>query len=332
MHRAVLLIALLLFGAARLHAQSTAATAIGLGGIDGLLGRVESINVYYGGSFGGAPADEIGRTRLPWAKDYGLEFLVHIGEFGPFSGAHQRRVAEAERQRRSALDSLRGVRAERLRATTSSSRGARDSVNRRFSADSARLMAEAESPFKATSMKVTKHVAISGGDTTLVSVDSEFVGNREPPAADERLIDFDLGIGYGQMDGLRMSGPFELHGSVRELPSVSGYATARLHDRIGVYAGVRTGVITLQDAQIFVAGDAGTSMFTMTSTSFEFGAPLGLDLQPVQGLHVTLEAAFTRRIFNSLTFDPSSGIPADFPRSLDLSGWSWSAGLQFPLP
>jgi hypothetical protein len=333
MHRAALLLALLLhLGPSHLHAQSTAATAIGLGGIDGLLGRVESINVYYGGSFGGAPEDEIGRTRLPWAKDYGLEFLVHIGEFGPFSAAHRRRADEIEQRRRSALDSLKGVRAERLRALGSPSAAARDSINRRFRADSARIMTEAESPFKATSMKITKHVAISGADTTLVSVDSEFVGNREPAAADERLIDFDLGIGYGQMDGLRMSGPFELHGSVRELPSVSGYATARLHDRVGVYAGVRTGVITLQDAQIFVAGDAGTSMFTMTSTSFEFGAPLGLDLQPVTGLHVTLEAAFTRRIFNSLTFDPSSGIPIDFPRSLDLSGWSWSVGLQFPLP
>jgi hypothetical protein len=331
MLRSAVLLALLLVPSL-LVAQSTTATAIGLGGLDGLLGRVESINVYYGGSFGGTPAEEVGRTRLPWAKDYGLEFLVHIGEFGPFSGAHRRRADELDQRRRSALDSLRGVRGERLRASAGRGTAARDSVLRRFSTDSARIMGETDAPFKATSMKITKHVAIAGGDTTLVSVDSEFVGNREPPPPDERLIDFDLGIGYGQMDGLRMSGPFELHGSVRELPSVSGYATARLHDRVGVYAGVRTGVISLQDAQIFVAGDAGTSMFTMTSTSFEFGAPLGLDLQPVEGLHVTLEAAFTRRIFNSLTFDPSSGIPADFPRSLDLSGWSWSTGLQFPLP
>jgi opacity protein-like surface antigen len=146
------------------------------------------------------------------------------------------------------------------------------------------------------------------------------------------LIDLDLGIGYGQMDGLRNIGAYELHGSVRELPSVSAYTTVRLHDRFGVYAGIRTGVITLQDAQLFVTKDDGTAMFTLTSTSFEFGAPLGIDVQPVAGIHFTLEAAYMRRIFNSVSFEPTTGFPQDYPRSLDLSGWSWSAGIQFPLP
>ena len=330
---AALLLSLLCGGSSALDAQESTAAAIGLGGIDGLLSRVESINVYYGGRIGGGDrASTPGRTLLPWAKDYGLEFLVHIGEFGPLSAKHRRAADELARQRRASLDSLRGVRAERLRARAGVSRAGLDSLNRQFSVDSARIHAEPELPFKATSMTIRKHVAIVGTDTNLVSIDSEFVGNREPAEPPERMIDFDLGIGYGQMDGLRMSGPFELHGSVRELPSVSGYATMRLTDRIGLYAGVRTGVITLQDAQIFVTGDDGTSTFGMTSTSFEFGAPVGLDVQPVEGLHVTLEGAYMRRMFNSLTFDPSSGIPSDFPRSLDLSGFSWSVGLQFPLP
>ena len=330
---------LLLFGlvsvaqASRLHAQSTTAAEIGLGGIDNLLGRVESINIYYGGSFGRRSDASTTTPRPTWAKDYGLEFLLHIGEFGPRSAAQRRRDAEVDRRRQRALDSLRIVRTTRLETAGRLTAAARDSIERRFTADSARIAAGADEPFVATSMTVRKHVQVNGKDTALVSVDSEFVVSRQPPEPEERLIDFDLGVGYGQMDGLASAGPYELHGSVRELPSVSAYATVRVSDRIGIYAGVRTGVITLQDAQVYVADDESTtSLFTLSSTSFEFGAPLGLDLQLAGDLHVTAEAAYMRRIFNSLSYDPPSGFPSNFPRALDLSGMSWSVGIQVPIP
>lgn len=313
-------------------AQSATATAIGLGGIDNLLGRVESINIYYGGNLGGAPGSAISRSGLTWSKDYGLEFLLHIGEFGPPSAGQRRRDAELARHRTRALDSLRIARAARLDASRSLSSAARDSIERRFAADSARLVAEAEHPFVPTSMTVKKHVQVVGKDTVLVSVDSEFVGNRKPPEPAERLVDFDLGIGYGQMDDLSSEGAYELHGSIRELPSISAYATARLNDWLGVYAGVRTGVITLQDAQLYVTDGTSASHFTLSSTSFEFGAPLGLDLRIAGDLHLTAEAAYMRRIFNSLSYDPFSGFPTDFPRALDLSGTSWSLGVQVPIP
>ena len=317
----------------RLTAQSTTAAEIGLGGIDNLLGRVESINIYYGGSAGRRSGESAGTPRPTWAKDYGLEFLIHIGEFGPPSAAQRRRDAEVERRRERALDSLRIVRTTRLETAGRLTAAARDSIVRRFTADSARIAAGADLPFVPTSMTVKKHVQIVGKDTVLVSVDSEFVGNRQLPEPEERLIDFDLGVGYGQMDGLASAGPYELHGSVRELPSVSAYATVRLTDRIGIYAGVRTGIITLQDAQVYVADDeATTSLFTLSSTSFEFGAPLGIDLQIAGDLHLTAEGAFMRRIFNSLSYDPPSGFPSDFPRALDLSGMSWSVGIQVPIP
>ena len=317
----------------RLTAQSTTAAEIGLGGIDNLLGRVESINIYYGGSAGPRPGSSDATPRLTWAKDYGLEFLIHIGEFGPPSAAQRRRNAEVERRRERALDSLRIVRTTRLETAGRLTAAARDSINRRFTTDSLRIAAGADQPFVATSMTVKKHVQIVGKDTVLVSVDSEFVGNRELPEPEERLIDFDLGVGYGQMDGLASEGPYELHGSVRELPSISAYATVRLTDRIGIYAGVRTGVITLQDAQVYVSDDESTtSLFTLSSTSFEFGAPLGIDLRLAGDLHVTAEGAYMRRIFNSLSYDPPSGFPSNFPRSLDLTGMSWSVGVQVPIP
>jgi hypothetical protein len=321
----------LLAPASPLAAQSTTATAIGLGGIDNLLGRVESINIYYGGSAGRRSDEPSTTPRLTWAKDYGLEFLIHIGEFGPPSAAQRRRNDESDRRRQRALDSLRIVRTTRLETAGRLTPAGRDSINRRFLADSARL-AGGEAPFVPTSMTVRKHVQIIGKDTVLVSVDSEFVGNRAPPEPEERLIDFDLGVGYGQMDGLASDGLYELHGSVRELPSISAYATMRLSDRLGIYAGVRTGIITLQDAQVYVPDGATTSLVTLSSTSFEFGAPLGIDLQVAGDLHVTAEGAYMRRIFNSLSYDPPTGFPSDFPRSLDLSGMSWSVGVQVPLP
>ena len=315
-----------------LSAQSTTAAEIGLGGIDNLLGRVESINIYYGGSFG-RRSGESSTPRLRSGKDYGLEFLLHIGEFGPRSAAQRRRDAEVERGRQRALDSLRIVRTTRLETAGRLTPAARDSIERRFRVDSARIAAGADLPFVPTSITVKKHVQIAGKDTVLVSVDSEFVGNRQLPEPEERLIDFDLGVGYGQLDGLASEGAYELHGSVRELPSISAYATVSLTDRIGIYAGVRTGVITLQDAQVYLADDETTSsLFTLSSTSFEFGAPLGIDLQIAGDLHVTAEAAYMRRIFNSLSYDPPSGFPSDFPRALDLSGMSWSVGIQVPIP
>ena len=138
-------------------------------------------------------------------------------------------------------------------------------------------------------------------------------------------------IGYGQMDGLVADGAFDLHGSVRELPSISAYASASLNDRIAIYGGVRTGVITLTDAQLYVPEGTTSSVYTLSSTSFEFGAPLGVDFRVAGELHITAEVEYMRRIFNSLTTDPSTGFPSTFPRTLNLSGLSWSLGVQLPL-
>jgi hypothetical protein len=329
-HRTAFLVALFSCCALpRLAAQSAA--AIGLGGIDDLLGRVESINIYYGGNLDRRADETDGGQRLGWAKDYGLEFLVHLGEFGPPSAAQRRLDRQRDRRRERALDSLRTVRATRLEAARQSSAAVRDSIQRRFATDSARIALDADQPFVPTSITVRKHLSVVGSDTVLVSVDSELVGNRKPPEPEERLFDFDLGIGYGQMDGLVAEGAFDLHGSVRELPSLSAYVSASLHDRMGIYGGVRTGVITLTDAQLYVPDGATSSVYTLSSTSFEFGAPFGVDVKMVGDLHVTAEVEYMRRIFNSLTTDPPTGFPTAFPRTLNLSGWSWSLGLQLPL-
>ena len=208
-----------------------------------------------------------------------------------------------------------------------------DSIRRRFTADSVRIATDGEQPFVPTSITVKKHLNVVGKDTVLVSVDSELVGTRkapEPRRATDRLRPRHRLRSDGRADGRR---------PVRAARIRAGAAIAlrvrhgRLTDRVGIYAGVRTGVITLQDAQLYVADGGGTtSLFTLSATSFEFGAPLGLDVTIAGDLHVTVETEYMRRIFNSLSTDPPKGFPTSFPRMLDFSGMSWSVGVQLPLP
>jgi hypothetical protein len=54
--------------ASPLAAQETTAAAIGLGGIDNLLRRVESINIYCGGSIGRPTERPSTTARLPWGS------------------------------------------------------------------------------------------------------------------------------------------------------------------------------------------------------------------------------------------------------------------------
>ena len=156
---------------APLAGQSTTATGIGLGGIDNLLSRVESINIYYGGNLDRRSVEPTEIPRLTWAKDYGLEFLIHLGDFGPPTSIQRRRDAERDRRHAHALDSLRVVHARRLEAARHSSPAARDSLARRFALDSTRIAMDIEQPFVTTGITVRKHLSVVGNDTVLVSVD-----------------------------------------------------------------------------------------------------------------------------------------------------------------
>lgn len=154
--------------------------------------------------------------------------------------------------------------------------------------------------------------------------------NREPPPADERRFDFDLGIGYGQMDGLSSGPPFELHGSVRELPSVSAYATARLTDRFGVYLGVRTGIITPRTPSSTCSPMRARHCSRCrpprsSSRAARHRRPGGgrHSSHARSGVHAShLQQPELRSLV---------GVSVQRSRSLDLPGLSWSVGLQFPL-
>ena len=62
---------------------------------------------------------------------------------------------------------------------------------------------------------------IVGNDSIVrVGVDTERVFVKRKPKV-ERELDYDLGIAYGQLDGIQMTEPYEVRGYVRELPALT---------------------------------------------------------------------------------------------------------------
>lgn len=175
-------------------------------------------------------------------------------------------------------------------------------------------------------------------DGKLVALDSEIVSTKRPQSV-EQPFSFDLGIAYGQLDGINMTSPYEIRGYARELPALSSYVTWKPFGRIrglrhvAGYVGARVGIITLQDAQLFTGIDS-LPIVSLSASTFEIGVPLGAEfgVPLASGLRFTLEASHMRRKFNSLSYNPAKGFPAGIPHTLDLSGWSWDVGISFSIP
>ena len=292
----------------RIHAQATAATAIAFGGVDKFLDRIESVDLYYGWN-GWQRKPTAGRYTVPFKDEFGLEFSLHVGSFG--------NVLQ---------DALTAEKTKIAKAMAEAK-----AVSR---ADSVRVMARLYPEWKNSSLTVKKHYAVVGGTTIVTGVDSEFVAVPNIPKL-PRTVDLDFALGYGQLNGVKTNQPYELRGYVRELPSVSLYATFWKTSALGAYIGFRTGVITLQDAQLFVPPDSARKIFTLSATSFEVGGAFGLVI-PIgnsdDGPSVTLEASPMWRNFNSVVSNPAANTPVNMPHSIDLSGVSISIGVMFPIP
>ena len=268
----------------RLEAQATTAAALAFGGLDKLLDRVESISLYYGGQV--RPSSD----RIPWSKEFGLEFSFHVGQSGE-DRPESKKVQEDKPKR--------------------------DPV---------------------TSITIKTHVTGDGANAKIVGVDTEVVTTPRKKISSQ-VLDYDLAIAYGQLDGIKMTTPYEVRGYVRELPAVTLYATFRppttgFWSNFGVYSGARLGVISLQDAQLFVPTNDMVPVVTLSATTFEAGVPFGIEWMPFtdSGARLTVEGAYTRRQFNSLSYNPGKGFPTNVPHSVDVSGWGMDVGISFPIP
>jgi hypothetical protein len=283
----------------RLHAQ----TAI-IGGVEKLFDRVETVDLYYGFNTWSRRATA-SRYAVSPKDEFGLEFSFHAGSFG-CERPWERKAAKTERKE-----------------APPGSRCPEDSVR----------VVPPDPTWKARSVTIKQHYAVTGKDSILVGVDSEFVA--APNEKDKKqLVDLDFAIGYGQL-GVKANSPYELRGYIRELPSVAMYITRWVNEGLAVYVGAKTGIITLQDGQVFVPGAADTvKIFSVSATSLELGAAAGFFLPLGRGdgaPSFTAEISPTWRNFNSLVFSPSAGTPKNLPHQMDFSGANIIFGLMFPL-
>lgn len=133
---------------------------------------------------------------------------------------------------------------------------------------------------------------------------------------------FELGIGYGQTTGFDSRVPgLDLHGGVRDLPTVSLYAS---YVPTGTYLGVRSGFMKLQSLQVY---DANDDSWSGEADSFMAGAVVGQVVE-VLGLSLFAEAGYALRPFPSIRWE-GPPLPAGIPRELSLHAWSIGAGVQF---
>ena len=112
----------------------------------------------------------------------------------------------------------------------------------------------------------------------------------------------------------------ELKGAVRNLPAVSLYAS---YEDFGTYFGVRSGLMEFTGLQVV---DAQGESWNGSGQSFLTGVLVG-QAWSVAELNFYIEGAYTVRDFPSVEWSGSP--PPETPRSIDVSGWSLGAGIQF---
>jgi hypothetical protein len=160
------------------------------------------------------------------------------------------------------------------------------------------------------------------GVDTIYFYDVEEIAPRPPT---KTIWTVEMGIGYGQISGFDLADPsLQLRGSVRNLPAASVYAS---YEPWSTYFGVRTGFMKTKGLQVFEL-DTGDS-FSGESEAFLAAALLGYAWS-IGDFWAFTETAYTVRYFPSVEWK-GGALPAGVPTDLQLSGWSVSAGIQFPI-
>ena len=142
---------------------------------------------------------------------------------------------------------------------------------------------------------------------------------------DDILWTLELGIGYGQMQGLELrDDALDLNATIRTLPSVTLYMS---YEPVGAYLGLRTGFLRTSALQVI---DAGGTATPGGAEAFMMGGLLGYAFA-IGPTYLFTEGGYTVRTFPSVEWRAQGPLPAGTPRQLDVSGWGLSAGIQFPV-
>lgn len=183
-----------------------------------------------------------------------------------------------------------------------------------------RVVEEAPPPEDSVVVRWTRMVVEQRGRRADTTYTYEVEPAPEPEPVLEPVWTFEMGLGYGEISGYQSASVgVDLRGVIRELPSISLYAS---YEPLGFYGGLRSGFMRLEGLQLYL--DDG-DVVAGKADSFLAGVLIGQAWE-VLGLNVFLEGAWTIRDFPSVEWDAAP--PPDF-RSLDLTGWSVGTGVQF---
>jgi len=146
-----------------------------------------------------------------------------------------------------------------------------------------------------------------------------------PRSPTETIWTVEMGIGYGQMSGFALADrSLELRGSVRDLPAATVYAS---YEPWSAYFGLRTGFMKTKGLQV-LEEETGEK-FTGESEAF-LAAVLAGYAWSIGNFYAFSEAAYTVRYFPSVQWS-GGALPDGIPTELQLSGWTLSTGIQFPI-
>ena len=171
------------------------------------------------------------------------------------------------------------------------------------------------------------------GDATFTGFGAELY--LDLPQAGGWLFELGLGTSYGRGNGTP-DPSYDLRISTRSLPAFALYATRTggvplVSPRLQPYATVQFGFVDLWNTQAY---DGSGLPFDVDGEAYDlaYGAGLGLPLGPV---FVYAEGTRLDRRFASIDYGAPAGsdapVPAAWPRTLDLSGWVLSYGIQVRL-
>ena len=161
------------------------------------------------------------------------------------------------------------------------------------------------------------------GVDTVYYYDVEALPPPSPPM--EKIWGVEMGIGYGQFAGLDLADSnLQLRGSIRDLPAATIYAS---YEPWSTYVGLRTGFMKTKSLQVFdkITGER----YSGDAEAFLAGLLVGHSWG-IGGFWAFSEVAYTSRYFPSVDWGKGN-LPEGIPTDLQASGWSVTAGIQFPI-
>jgi len=145
------------------------------------------------------------------------------------------------------------------------------------------------------------------------------------------VVSLELGLGYESTTRFKPKDEsLDMHGTLRSAPTIALYVAWNARNPIQLYGGISSGFDDLTNANLV---DSGGRQYTMKSGTFEIGGCTGLYVG-ADALGGFIEFGYNYRYFSSIEYGLPSGataLPANAPRTIDLSAKYLSVGIEFTL-